>query len=185
MKKWLMTIFVLVVLAAGAAHGSIITFENIADGLPGSMTTPAEVGSFIDVYITVNTNFVAADVVISVAGAAEIVSATGIANAADFGWDALTSNDPIFSTNNVEIGLATVIGNYKSAGQAAKITLKALNAGTVVLSIANGNAFENYSMDAFFGKPRVEGSLAIYQTAPEPVTVALLFLGALLCKKRI
>ena len=182
MKKWLITIIALLILVAGAANGSMITFENMADGQPGSITNPLEASNFIDIYISVDSTFFAIDVVVSVSGPAQIVYATDTADAPDFGWDSPQSNDPIFSTNSVEIGLATSIGNNKESGRAAKITLKALQAGTVVLTIANGDAFENYSMDALLGKPAVEGTLTIYQAAPEPATVALLLIGAMMFK---
>jgi hypothetical protein len=70
----------------------------------------------------------------------------------------------------------------KMAGQAAKITLKALGYGEVVLSLSNGTNFEK-STDHLFGKNvQANDTLTIYQTAPEPTTIALLLLGAMMFK---
>ena len=181
MKKWLITIIALLILVAGAAQGSMITFEDIADGQPGSITNPLETSDFIDVYISLDVPFFAMDIVVAVSGPAQIVYATGIDTAADFGWDVPQSNNPIFSTDSVEIGLAVDIWGLKNAGQAAKITLKALGQGQVILSLSNGTNFEK-STDHLFGKVQANDTLTIYQTAPEPTTIALLLLGAMMFK---
>lgn len=184
MNKWLIAIIAALTLAVGATNGSMITFEDIADGQPGSITNPLEKSNFIDIYLSVDSMFFAMDVVVSVSGPAQIVYASGSSDAAAFGWTSAQSNNPIFSTNNVEMGLAVDMSGLKMAGRAAKITLKALGSGQVVLSLSNGSLFEDTSMDSMFRVPLANDTLTIYQTAPEPTTVALLLLGALIFKGR-
>lgn len=181
MKKWL--IILIMAIFVTAASASLVTFEPVNAGDWGSVENPIEAGDLYDIYIIVEDEaFFAIDVVVSVDGAAEIVSATGKANAIDFGWDVETSNDPIIGFDSVEIGLA-VMYDQKFPGRAAKITLKALDEGQVNFSIAEGTSFDE-STDGLFKSPEIAGQLAVYQATPEPMTIVLFAIGGICLKRR-
>ena len=186
MKKLLVALIVFCMAGTAAASlvGSLITLAPIDEGNPGSLSSPLHVGDFVDVYITVDELFFSMNVAVLVNGPAEVVSATGKADAEMFGWNAAPSYDPLISPGIVELGLAVEF-DPKPAGLAAMITFQATAAGTVQLELVPGMSFEP-SMDAFFKDPVVLGELEIYQTAPEPTTIAILGSGFMLIamKKR-
>lgn len=181
MRKLFMVLIVLTLATAAYAgiEGSLITFLPIEEGQPGSITNPISPSELIDIYITVDDYFFAMDVMVGFMGPAEIVSATGKAESGLFGWSLDPSNDPLFPVSNcVEMGLEAAF-YPKDSGLAAKITLRALAAGQVFLSMGDGFSFAP-SLDGYFRTPIVMGELIIYQAeVPEPATITLISLGIL------
>ncbi len=179
MRKWI--VLSLLAVISVTAQAVTVTFEPVSFG---TAENPVDVSSLYDIYITTDDTLFSLDNVVTVTGPAEIVYATGKAGAPNFGWSSEVSEEPIYGTSNVEIGLVTDISSIKEPGRAAKITLKALDIGDVLISLTNGTSFENPSMDTKFGDPTVTGNLTIYQATPEPLTVALLGLGALVVARK-
>jgi hypothetical protein len=180
MKKLLVALMIslLATTATASTLGGLVAFAPIDEGDPGSLSNPLHVGNFVDVYITVNDMFFSMNVAVLVNGPADIIAATGTAQAEQFGWNIAPSHDPIIQPGIAEVGLAVEF-DPKPAGYAAMITLLATGAGVVNLELVPGINFEP-STDGFFRDPVVMGELTIYQSTPEPTTVAILGLGFML-----
>ena len=181
MKKILITIIILVTTCTASAvlQGSLITFQPIEKGQPGSFENPLKPSEIIDIYITINNPFFVMDILVGIeAGNARIITATGIDEATDFGWEPECSNNPIITDRLVELGLA-VFTDPKLQGTAAKVSIQAISEGVVTVGMGDGFFFEK-SVDAYFKPPIVMGELTIYQThLPEPATVLLFAIGML------
>jgi len=173
MKKLFAVLMVLCICGAASAVPVI--------SLDGEGTTIVAVPGVVTIEILTDAGLMGLDALVTVTGGDLITGAMSSADAASYGWDAVSFPiDPLdVGTATVEVGGAT----FGSAGPGAvgyvEITY---TGGTQIVSIAAGATFGG-NLDSSGMPTPVMSTLAV-EIIPEPMTIALLGLGSLFLLRR-
>jgi hypothetical protein len=196
MRKLFVILSILIAAQSCFGIGNLTLSADLADDL-GTIANPLNVGDIIDVYVEVDSEFMKIDVLFTIAGNIEFVTASGLSdsattnNASVFGWSIVNdsdiegpSYDPIWAIDGqtVEMGLAVSM-EPKLAGRAALVQLKVTGQGDLTITINQGISFP-YAATTYIISSAVDEILVgdyndstVLYSVPEPATVAILVLG--------
>ncbi|MHC4474616.1 MAG: PEP-CTERM sorting domain-containing protein [Planctomycetota bacterium] len=183
MKKRFVTLLLLVAVTS-AASASIVSLDAIPEGQPGSPSNPLEMSDEIVVTMSTDTALYGVDAVLTLTGPATIVAAMGPAEAPSYGWEpGWNTLLPIMvPSKHVEIGGAHfMVGN--PGNPIGYWLIHCDDYGEVTATLTAGLAYGG-SNDTNYQTPDFVGTITIYQSIPEPLTVGLLGLGGLFLLRR-
>lgn len=170
--RWLLIIFVVLGICS-TAQSVMISLEN-----EGSTIT-ASAGEAMVIELLADELLFKFDAIVSFTGDAAITDAMSSADSMDYGWPVVFGNwiNPIYGLDSVEIGAETLGGHLPGPVGYVEITY---GSGTVVVSLAQGSSIY---LPAVWG-PLPECSSGVLTIVPEPATILLLGLGAVVLRRR-
>jgi len=169
--KRLLAVFIVLGLCC-AAKATVVSLKD-----EGSTIT-ATPGQAIVLELEADGLLSAFDAIASFTGDATITGAMSSADSIDYGWPVVFGNwiNPIYHTNSVEIGAET-LGDH-APGDIGYVEIT-YGSGAVIVSVACGN-----SIPLGLWGPLPDCSSVVLTIVPEPATIFLLGLGAVLLRKR-
>lgn len=197
MRKLFVILSILIAAQSCFGIGNLTVSADLAGDL-GTISNPLNVGDIIDIYVESDSDLISLDVLFTIAGNIEFVTASGLSdstttnNANVLGWSTnedpdfgYASYDPIWSFNGqtVEMGLSTTYFP-KPAGRAALVQLRVTGQGDLTVTINQGTSFSEIPTMRVGSSMVDEGILVgdysdniLLYSVPEPATVAILVLG--------
>lgn len=169
MKKIFAVLIVLCLCTA--ANASIISLVDEGTEVDGT-------AGVVKLEIESDAGLAALNMIIAITGDGAITGAMGLADCADYGWDASLSMDPIYGAMQVEIGGG---GLSNVMGTAAYVEITYTGPVDVVVSlVGDGTLGGSWSADY----SAATYSSGVVTIVPEPMTIALLGLGGLALLRR-
>lgn len=172
--KRLLAVFIVLGLCC-AAKATVVSLED-----EGSTIT-ATPGETLVLELVADEPLSEFDAIISITGDATITGAMSSADSLDYGWWPVPFGnwiEPIYGPSSVEIGAETFDGHPPGAVGYVEITY---GSGTVVVSLAQGNSIP---LQPWRPLPLPDCSSGVLTIVPEPATIFLLGIGAVLLRRR-
>lgn len=169
--KRLLAVFIVLGLCC-AAKATVVSLED-----EGSTIT-ATPGQALVLELVADELLSKFDAIISITGDATITGAMSSADSIDYGWPVVFGNwiNPIYRTNSVEIGAET-LGDH-APGDIGYVEIT-YGSGAVIVSVAWGNSIP---LGLWGQLPPC--STGVVTIVPEPGSILLIGLGAVLLRKR-
>jgi hypothetical protein len=169
MKKLFTTLIILILCSTANA----VTTIRLVD--EGTVIDASLTGGVVKLEIENDNGLSAMDVVANITGDGLFSGAMNLADCSAYGWDPTLSMDPIFTAGQVEIGAGTMGTVYGLCGYVEVTYTGPVEA---VISLHGGG----YYPFPIYDPPII--SPGVVTIIPEPATLALLGLGALVLLRR-
>jgi hypothetical protein len=166
-----------------SATATTVSLVPIEEGQPGSSTNPLQPSDTITIKVTTDAGLFALDAVLTItSGSGWITDAMWPCLIGICPWDPIEISSPIIDPDGQSAEIGAVTFGAPPSGVVGWFEIRCDGPGQLVVDLTNGISFGG-SADTSFMTPTFDGTLTIYQV-PEPVTFALLGLGALALMRR-